>query len=142
MSTNPHEVAQHLYSKDVASQQLGIQIESVSRGRASGAMRVTASMLNGHRICHGAFIFALADSMFAFACNSYNEVTLASGGDIEFLLPAKEGDLLTANAEELARSKRNGVYLVTVKNEAGDSVAILKGRAHIRKDEKILAVGG
>jgi acyl-CoA thioesterase len=87
-------------------------------------------MVNGHQICHGGLIFTLADSAFAFACNTYDLVTVASSGSIEFLLPARLGDELTAIAEERSRSKRTGVYDVAVRNQRAECVAMFRGRSH------------
>src|SRR5581483_8294724 len=91
-----HRVATAMYARDRASQALGMKIRRVSAGHAELTMRVRGDMLNGHSTCHGGLIFALADSAFAFACNSYNLTTVSSGCSIEFLAPAREGDTLTA----------------------------------------------
>jgi acyl-CoA thioesterase len=93
-------------------------------------MQVREDMVNGHKICHGGLIFTLADSAFAFACNTYDLVTVASSGSIEFLLPARLGDELTAIAEERSRSKRTGVYDVAVHNHNGECVALFRGGSH------------
>lgn len=121
---------QALYERDRATQDLGIRLESIAPGRVSVAMTVRAGMLNGHRSCHGGMIFALADSAFAFACNSHGAVTVAAGVSIEFLAPAREGDELTAEAVELQRSHRTGFYDVTVTNQRGERVAMFRGRSH------------
>ena len=84
-------------------------------------MTVRADMLNGHAICHGGFIFTLADSAFAFACNSYNLNTVASGCGIDFLAPAREGDVLTAGAHERSAAGRTGVYDIEVTNQRGEN---------------------
>ena len=93
-------------------------------------MTVREDMVNGHELCHGGLIFTLADSAFAFACNTYDAVTVASAASVEFLLPARLGDELTAIAEERSRSKRTGVYDVAVRNQQGDCVALFRGRSH------------
>ena len=93
-------------------------------------MTVREDMVNGHQLCHGGLIFTFADSAFAFACNTYNSVTVASAANVEFLLPARLGDELTATAEERSRSKRTGVYDVVVRNKQGESVALFRGRSH------------
>jgi acyl-CoA thioesterase len=93
-------------------------------------MKVREDMVNGHQLCHGGLIFTLADSAFAFACNTYDLVTVAAAGTIEFLLSARLGDELTATAEERSRSKRTGVYDVTVRNQQGECVALFRGRSH------------
>jgi acyl-CoA thioesterase len=93
-------------------------------------MPVREDMVNGHKLCHGGLIFTLADSAFAFACNTYDSVTVASAANVEFLLPGRLGDELTATAEERSRSKRTGVYDVVVRNQHGESVALFRGRSH------------
>ncbi|HEX4389341.1 MAG TPA: hydroxyphenylacetyl-CoA thioesterase PaaI [Steroidobacteraceae bacterium] len=119
-----------LYAQDKASQALGMQLVEVAPGRARVSMRVRADMVNGHDICHGGLVFALADSAFAFACNSYNDATVAAGGSIDFLAPARTGDELTAEAHELWRSRRNGIYEITVINQRGERVALFRGRSY------------
>ena len=112
---NPQELAdavtQAMWSRDRATQGLGMQILSVKPGYALMAMTVRGDMVNGHHICHGGFIFTLADSAFAFSCNSYNHNTVASGCSIDFLAPAREGDVLEAEAVERSLSGRTGVWL-------------------------------
>ena len=95
-----------LYGGDRASQMLGMKVEECGPGTAQVSMRVRADMVNGHGICHGGLVFTLADSAFAFACNSHGDNTVAAGAAIEFLLPAREGDLLTAAAHERWRTGR------------------------------------
>jgi acyl-CoA thioesterase len=119
-----------LYAGDRASQALGMRIVAVAPGRATLVMRIRADMLNGHAICHGGFVFALADSAFAFACNSHDRNTVAAGAIVDFLAPAREGDELTAEAIEVSRSRRSGIYDVTVTNQHGKRVAMFRGRAH------------
>ena len=91
-------------------------------------------MLNGFQICHGGFITTLADSTFAFACNSYNELTVAAGIVVDFLAPARLDDVLTAEAREVSRAGRTGVYDVSVRNQRGELVAVLRGRSHSIRD--------
>jgi acyl-CoA thioesterase len=122
--------ARAMYAQDHASQALGMRILEVRPGYARLSMTVREDMVNGHKLCHGGLIFTLADSAFAFACNTYNSVTVASAANVEFLLPARLGDELTATAEERSRSKRTGVYDVVVCNEQGESVALFRGRSH------------
>jgi len=93
-------------------------------------MVVRRDMLNGHRTCHGGFIFALADSAFAFACNSRNEANVAAACQIEYLLPGYEGDLLQAEAVERALSGKNGVYDIAVSNQHGELIALFRGKSH------------
>jgi acyl-CoA thioesterase len=94
------------------------------------SMTVRADMLNGHKTCHGGFIFALADSTFAFACNSRNLATVASGCSIDYLAPGFEGDVLTATAAEYSLAGRTGVYDVHVTNQHGKPIAIFRGRSY------------
>lgn len=122
--------AEAMYSRDLASQKLGMKIESVGPGRAVLSMKITDEMIQGHDSCHGGYIFTLADSAFAFACNTYDEATVASGCSIEYLAPGKSGDLLTAIGEERSRSGRTGVYDITVQNQHGKTVALFRGKSY------------
>ena len=122
--------ARAMYEQDRASQSLGMRIVEVRPGYARLAMKVREDMVNGHQICHGGLIFTLADSAFAFACNTYDLVTVAAAGTIEFLLAGRLGDELTATAEERTRTKRTGVYDVSVHNQRGECVALFRGRSH------------
>jgi phenylacetic acid degradation protein PaaD len=121
-----------MYAGDAASRAAGVTIDSVGPGRAVARMTVAASMLNGHGICHGGYVFLLADSAFAFACNSYNAATVAQACDIVFVGPARLGDVLVAEASERVRTGRTGVYDVTVRHHvdsAGEVVAEFRGRS-------------
>src|ERR1700751_4535207 len=122
--------ASELLRPDRASQSLGMRLTEVRPGGATVAMRVRADMLNGHAICHGGLVFALADSAFAFACNSYNLSTVASGCAIDFIAPAREGDVLTARARERQLAGRMGVYDVEVANEREEVVALFRGKSY------------
>ena len=122
--------AQALFAPDRASQMLGMRIAAVGPGTSTVTMTVRAEMTNGHAICHGGLIFMLADSAFAFACNSRGEPTVAAAGSIDFLAPARAGDELTAHAQELWLGGRSGVYEVTVMNQAGARIALFRGRSH------------
>jgi acyl-CoA thioesterase len=119
-----------MFQRDRASRELGMRILAATPGCARVSMRVREDMVNGHDICHGGLIFTLADSAFAFACNTYNTVTVAAGAAIEFLAPARLGDELVAMAQEQSRSRRTGVYDVTVCNQAGERIALFRGRSH------------
>ncbi len=119
-----------LWVGDAASRQLGMAIEACGPGRATVTMRIRPDMVNGHGTCHGGLIFALADSAFAFACNSYGDNSVAAGAAIEFLLPAREGDELRAEASERWRRGRSGIYEIEVKNQKGEAVALFRGRSH------------
>ena len=124
--------AQALFAQDRASSALGIAVLEVGPGLARLRMAVRAEMLNGHGTCHGGVIFALADSAFAAACNTHNAVTVAAAASIDFLSPAREHDELTAEARELWRSKRSGIYEVSVSNQRGERIALFRGRSHCK----------
>ena len=119
-----------LFERDRASQALGMRLAGVRPGWARVVMRVRADMVNGHGVCHGGMVFALADSAFAFACNSYNESTVAAAATIDFLAGAREGDELTAEAGELWRTRRNGIYEISVCNQRGERIALFRGRSY------------
>jgi acyl-CoA thioesterase len=129
--------AKTMYDSDAASQALGARVVSVGPGEASMSMTVRADMLNGHKTCHGGFIFALADSTFAFACNSRNAVTVAAGCTIDYLAPGFEGDVLTASATEYSLAGRTGVYDVQVTNQDGKRIAIFRGRSYRIKGQVV-----
>jgi acyl-CoA thioesterase len=118
-----------MYESDLASRHLGIQIDHVTPGRATARMQVRDTMLNGHRICHGGYVFLLADTAFAFACNTYGPVTVAAACDIAFLGPAHLGDELIAQATERHRAGRSGIYDVTVRRA---NTVIAEFRGHSR----------
>jgi acyl-CoA thioesterase len=128
-------VARAMCREDAASRALGIEIVAVEVGRARLAMTVRADMLNSRGVCHGGIVFTLADSAFAYACNSRNQVTVASACHIDFLAPAQAGDRLLADAAERARGGRTGVYDVTVTNQHGDTVALFRGKSYRIKGE-------
>nr|WP_322015751.1 hydroxyphenylacetyl-CoA thioesterase PaaI [Paraburkholderia sp. J12] len=121
--------AQAMYDADACSRALGIELLEVRAGYARLSMAVRPEFLNGHQICHGGLIFTLADSTFAFACNSYNVNTVAAGCSIEFLRPVQPDDVLTAEAVEQILSGRNGVYDICVTNRAGETVALFRGKS-------------
>jgi len=123
-------VAAEMFARDRASQAMGMRISKVGPGRAELTMTVRADMLNGHATCHGGFIFTLADSAFAFACNSANLTTVASGCSIDFITPAREDDVLTAIGKERSLSGRTGVYDIEVRNQRGETVALFRGKSH------------
>jgi acyl-CoA thioesterase len=122
-------VGEAMYARDRASQALGMALEEVRPGYARLRMTVRSEMLNGHGICHGGIVFALADSAFAFACNSRDVLTVAAGCSVEFLAPAWEGDALVAEARERFLEARNGVYDVDVRRDGGELVATFRGRS-------------
>jgi acyl-CoA thioesterase len=130
---HPTELAQRcadaMYAADSASQHLGITIHDVAPGQATAHMLIGDDMLNGHGICHGGYVFTLADTAFAFACNTYDDVTVAAGADISFLEPVTALATLTATAREMHRRGRSGLYDVTVRTEEGTVVAEFRGRS-------------
>ena len=129
-------VGRVMLAQDEASRALGMKIEAMGPGYSRMTMTVRADMLNGFKICHGGYITVLADSCFAFACNSYNELTLAAAILVDFVAPAQLGDVLTAEACEVTLSGRTGVYDVKVTNQRGETVAVLRGRSHRMKDRQ------
>ena len=143
MSTTPQQVAEAtrdaMWANDRASQALGMQVLAIGPGSATLTMTVRTDMLNGHDTCHGGLLTTLADSAFAFACNAYNEVTVAAGFDVNFTAAAHPGDVLTATARELSRAGRTGVYDIVVTNQRGDSIAVFRGRSHTAKGKAVVA---
>lgn len=121
------KVAEALLPRDRTSRQLGIEIRSVELGQATLAMAVRPEMLNGHDVVHGGFIFTLADTAMAYACNSYNQNTLAQHAQITFVAPGQAGETLTATAREVTRGKRSGLYDVEVHGGDGRLVAAFRG---------------
>ncbi|HBF51208.1 MAG TPA: hydroxyphenylacetyl-CoA thioesterase PaaI [Massilia sp.] len=119
-----------MYERDPASKGLGMTLDEIRPGYARMSMRVRPDMLNGHASCHGGFIFTLADSAFAFACNSHNFNTVGAGCTIDYLAPGREGDVLTAEAQEQALAGKTGVYDVTVTNTEGKTIALFRGKSH------------
>ena len=127
--------AEAMWATDTASQRMGMKIEEIAPGRAVLSTQVQPHHLNGHRICHGGFIFTLADSAFAFACNSYNQATLAQQNSITYIAPGKGGERLTAIAGEVSRTGRSGIYDVTVTGEDGRTVALFRGLSRTIKGQ-------
>lgn len=124
------QVAQSMFAVDTATKDtMGIEILVCEPGRAVLRMPVQPLHLNGHQICHGGFIFTLADSTFAFACNSYNKAAVAAGCSIEFLKPAKLGDVLTCEGVEQTLSGRHGIYDMRVTNQHGETIALFRGKS-------------
>ena len=119
--------AEAMWSNDSTSQRLGMTIERIAPGEATLALEVTEFMLNGHGLAHGGFIFTLADSAFAFACNGYNQRTVGQHASIIYLAPGRLGDRLTAAAREVSRQGRSGVYDVRVTNQDGTHIAEFRG---------------
>ena len=119
-----------LWTNDRAAQAQGMEILETAPGLAKLSMTVREDMTNGHDICHGGLIFALADTAFAYACNSHNLNAVASGARIEFLAPGRLGEVLTALAEQVSQGKRTGIYDVVVSNPQNKTVALFRGNSH------------
>ncbi len=129
--------ANRMYAGDKASQALGIEIEIPEPGSAIATMRVREDMVNGFNICHGGLVFTLADTAFAFACNAYDDLTVAGSGMIEFLRPVYLDDVLRAVALEEHRGQRSGLYAVEVVNQHDEFVALFRGRS-VSRGESVL----
>jgi acyl-CoA thioesterase len=141
MSAGPfaiaQEVARLMWADDRASQALGMQLLEVRPGYARISMTVRRDMTNGHGMCHGGFMFLLADSTFAFACNSHNQKAVAASAEIHFLAPAQEGDVLTAEGQEQHLAGRSGVYDTRVTDQNGKLVALFRGKSATIKGQFI-----
>ena len=137
ITKTPQQVAEYvrdgMLKNDAATLGLGMDVLAIGPGHATVTMTVRADMLNGHAICHGGFISTLADSAFAFACNSYDELTVASGFAIDFLAPARQDDVLTARCVEVSKAGRTGVYDTDVLNQREERIAIFRGRSYTLK---------
>jgi acyl-CoA thioesterase len=132
-------VRQGMYANDRASQWMGFEILEVTPGTATVTMTVREEMLNGHAICHGGFIATLADTAFAFACNSYNELTVASGFSIDLMAPGRLGDVLSARCAEVSKAGRTGVYDTEITNQRGERIAVFRGRSYTLKGKPAVA---
>ena len=130
MSNEAWRNARAMYENDNCAQALGIKIIEMDDGYAQMTMAVTPNMLNGHHSCHGGQLFSLADTAFAYACNSQGLAAVASGCSIDFIRPALAGDRLTASAEMRHQGKTTGLYDVEIVNQLGKTVAWFRGRAH------------
>ena len=122
-----------MFARDRAAQSLAMRITHIAPGEATIEMAVRDDMLNGFDICHGGFITALADTAFAYACNTRNELTVASGLSVDFVAPGRPGDVLVAEAKELSQAGRTGVYDVTIRNRQGQLIALFRGKSYSMK---------
>jgi acyl-CoA thioesterase len=134
-------VGREMYAKDRTSQFLEIALDDIRPGYARMSLRVTEDMVNGHGMCHGGLIFTLADSAFAYSCNSHNHNAVASGCTIDFLAPAHVGDVLTAVAEERVLAGRSGIYDIDVRNQDGKRIAVFRGKSHRIQGETVKIQG-
>jgi len=125
------QCAQILLELDQAAKSLNIAIDTIRPGHAGLTMTVTPQMLNGHKTCHGGYIFTLADCAFAVACNSYNKTAVAASCNISFVRPGFDKDRLSATANEIHKAGRNGIYDVTVSNQDNETVAFFRGKSRI-----------
>ncbi|UXU76677.1 MULTISPECIES: hydroxyphenylacetyl-CoA thioesterase PaaI [unclassified Paracoccus (in: a-proteobacteria)] len=125
--------AKAMWNDDSASQRLNMRLDHIAPGQATLSMNIGTAMSNGHGNCHGGYIFTLADSAFAFACNTYNQVTVAQHCSITYLIPGRIGDRLTATATEVSRRGRSGIYDVRVTNQNGEHVAEFRGHSRTVK---------
>jgi len=128
---SPVDTARQMFAADLASHALGIEIAELAPGRAAATMRVTDRMVNGHGITHGGYVFLLADTTFALACNSHGDTAVAARADIRYLRPTRAGDTLTAVAVERASFGRNGIYDVTVRDSGDRVVAEFRGDSRV-----------
>ena len=127
-----------MFERDQAARGLGMAFVDVGPGRSTMTMAVREDMLNGFRICHGGFITTLADTAFAYACNSGNEMTVASGISVDFMAPGRPGDVLSAEAREVSASGRTGVYDITVTNQTGELIAVMRGKSYRMKGRPVV----
>jgi acyl-CoA thioesterase len=123
-----------MWSDDSTAQRLGMRIEQIAPGEATLSMAITDFMLNGHGLAHGGFIFALADTAFAYACNGYNQRTVGHQASITYMAPGRPGERLTAVAREVYRTGRDGIYDVHVTNARGEPVAAFRGHSRTVKE--------
>lgn len=128
-----------MFARDRASQAMGMALAEIRPGYARMTMTVRDDMLNGHQTCHGGYIFALADSAFAFACNSHNLNTVGAGCSIDYLAPGRLHDVLTAVAVEQALAGKSGIYDIKVSNQDGRTVALFRGKSHRVQGEVVAA---
>ena len=128
-----------MWRDDHASKALGMEVLAIGPGTASIRMAVRQDMLNGHQTCHGGLMTTLADSTFAFACNAYNELTVASGFDVNIIASARLGDVLTATATEVAKTRRTGVYDIAVHDQTGRRLVAFRGRSMTLTGKLIVA---
>lgn len=133
----PQQTAEHvrdgMLANDRATRALGMRVVAIAPGSATLTMLVREDMLNGHDTCHGGLITTLADSAFAFACNSHGELTVAASIAVDFLAPGRRDDLLTARAFEVSKAGRTGLYDCEVRNQRGERIAVFRGRSHTMK---------
>lgn len=140
----PQDIAERvrdaMWANDRAAKALGMAVLAVGPGSATLAMTVREDMLNGHDICHGGLITTLADTAFAYGCNAHNEVTVASGFNVDLVAPGRLGDVLTATCREQSKAGRTGVYDIEVVNQRGERIALFRGRSYTLKGKPVVAL--
>lgn len=134
------KVRDGMFATDSAAQFFGMEIVKIAPGYALLQMKVRPEMLNGFAICHGGLITTLADTAFAYSCNSYNEQTVASGLSMDFVAPGRLNDILVAEATEVSQAGRTGVYDVTVKKNTGELIAVMRGKSYRMKGKPVVAL--
>ena len=141
MSADPQQTAERvreqMFATDTAARTLGMAVTAIGPGTSTVTMTVRPDMLNGFGICHGGLVATLADTAFAYACNSYDEMTVASGFDIDLLAASREGDLLTARAAVVSQGSRTGLYDIAVSNQRGEAIAAFRGRSYRFKGKPV-----
>jgi len=135
-------VRERMFANDHAARGLGMEVVAIGPGTAELTMTVRQDMINGHDICHGGLVATLADTAFAYACNSYNEVTVASGFSVDLVAPARLGDRLTAHCREVSKAGRTGVYDVEITNQRGERVGVFRGRSYTLKGKPVVPSEG
>lgn len=136
--TVAEKVLEVLSAQDAAARSLGVIVEGIGPGTAKLSMKVRDDMLNGFKTCHGGYITALADTAFAYSCNSHNEMSVASGISLDFVAPGRSGDILRAEAREISATARTGVYDITVTNQKGELIAVMRGKSHRFKGRPVV----
>lgn len=132
------KVLETLVAQDTAARSLGVVVEGIGPGTAKVRMTVRDDMLNGFGTCHGGYITALADTAFAYSCNSHNEMSVASGINLDFVAPGRTGDILSAVAIEVSATARTGVYDITVTNQNGVLIAVMRGKSYRFKGRPVV----
>jgi acyl-CoA thioesterase len=141
---NPQEVAEKvrdgMFANDTVAQFFGMQFIDVAPGYVKMSMKIRPEMLNGFKICHGGMVTTLADTAFAYACNSANEQTVASGLSMDFIAPSFENEILVAEAKEVSQAGRTGVYDITVTKSTGELIAVMRGKSYRIKGKQVVDI--
>lgn len=141
---SPQEIAEKvrdgMFANDTVAQFFGMQFIDVAPGYVKMSMKIRPEMLNGFKICHGGMVTTLADTAFAYACNSANEQTVASGLSMDFIAPSFENDILIAEAKEVSQAGRTGVYDITVTKSTGELIAVMRGKSYRIKGKQVVDI--